>query len=328
MSRSHLVLMGLFFAGVMFDAGCSQAENRDPYFSIPVHVESMMTLNIQQGVGVSGLGRDPTGGFFAMPERNRVLLKFDLDRQNNRLKTTVLPLRYFPKGYDAESFAWISSKRFAIGTEKHRRRAQQDKILLGQVDHGVAIIESSISLNYAMFDMMGNYNQGIEALCVAGDNMFGGVESVVEKSSKRLAPVAMYQLKNKKWVPWWLELTSKKGKLSSLACCPNEDHQSVTLVGIERHYGIARLLWYSIDLRAREKSVFRPYAVGELTDKFEKLPNLEGVEWLDSRRLVLINDNHTGFNTGPTKLFVIRVEEKADAAQGRGRHRRLPSDGR
>jgi hypothetical protein len=173
-------------------------------------------------------------------------------------------------------------------------------------------------------------NQGIEALCHAGGELFVACEHPREQGGVRLAPFAGYDLRTQRWAYGWIRLTSDTGKISALDCARVDvaGEQRVQFYAIERHYGRLRILEWQLPPRwyqtARQSALGQPeraiepaidpHVVLQLDGKLPTDANPEGLAWVRSQNeLLVITDNQSRDVTGPTRLLRIPLGPSASA---------------
>jgi hypothetical protein len=99
-----------------------------------------------------------------------------------------------------------------------------------------------------------------------------------------------------------LHLTTASGKLSALDCHVAPDG-TIDFVGIERHYGVQRILRGTI---APDATDVVPELALDLAPAVHDVYNFEGIARLPDGRTVLVNDNQGSHVEGPTRLFVLK----------------------
>ena len=267
-----------------------------------VRVVERIKLDLGSIVGISGLTTDGRGRLWAVPERDRFLVPLDLSGPRPGIAGVAVPLVGVPEGLDTESIGWVRDQVFVLGTESQVDRRGEDRVLLVRIADGQAKVFDQIVLPYDKFGLRPRGNQGLEGICVVGDVVVAGLESVVKSSSPRRAWLFRATLKDRVWEPFRLRLTTATGKLSSLEC--RAEGESLFAVGIERHYGVARLLSFRIPLTGAGGDI-EPTQLADLGAQVPDLPNMEGIAWRKPGELVIVVDNDNGRITGPNEALIV-----------------------
>lgn len=234
--------------------------------------------------GLSGLALDSEGRAWAVAERDEVAVRLAEDGA----VAESLPLQGLG-ARDGESLAWLPDGRLALGSEPGRPR-RADRVLLLQVSDGVARKEAVIRLDYAPFGLRAEGNRGLEGLTASGDWLIAASEMVVEEDGLRDAPLWLTSLASGEATLARLRLSSDTGKVSAVEAWTEEDG-SLSLLVIERHFGVARLLLYR-DVAAG--GGLAPTRVIDLWPTVEALApeaNLEGLCRDPDGGLLLVSDN-------------------------------------
>jgi hypothetical protein len=251
--------------------------------------------------GESDLTVDDRGKIWAIAERDRVASEIEL----HGLTATVVahPVDGVPDGNDTESIAWLGGNHFALGMEG--QTAATAGVLFADLrpDGHLVVVRT----RWLTDDEIGVHlttNHGAEALCGAGDRLLVGIEERGKfDDGTRWAPIV--RLDGDKVSRAKLKLTTKTGKLSALDCHFAPDG-SVDFVGIERHYGVERVLHGTLPGNAPDGAVVEATVAVDLAPVVHDVYNLEGIARLSDGRTVLINDNQGSHVDGPTKLFVLK----------------------
>ncbi len=244
--------------------------------------------------GLSGLDIDDEGAAWLVPERERKLLV------SGKRGTTVLTLVGVPAGLDTEALAIVGPGELMLGTEAQTRRTS-DLLLRVAVEGSTARVTSTRTLSYQPWGLTADANRGIEGLCFAGGALVAGLEQVIERDGARFAPLAV--LHDERWTHHRLRLTSGRGKLAALDCVTSG--KGLRVVGIERHYEVARLLSFTVPLSGPATTI-EPVIVEDLAPHFSDLPNFEGVAF-EGGDLVLTNDNDSGGRRGDGALWRLQA---------------------
>ena len=80
-------------------------------------------------------------------------------------------------------------------------------------------------------------------------------------------------------------------------------NDELEVVAIERHYGVAWLLYFGVPLQG-ELGERKARSVFDLGTLVRGVPNMEGVVFLPDGRFAVITDNDTGGVTGPTEVLL------------------------
>jgi hypothetical protein len=267
-----------------------------------VRVVERIKLELGTLVGLSGLTTDGNGTLWTVPERQRYLVPLKLDGPEPGIAGSAIPLVGVPTGLDTESIGWVKEQEFVLGTESQVANRKTDRVFLVRVAGGVARVFDEIVLPYTKFGLRPRGNQGLEAICVVGDTIVVGLESVVESRPPRWAHLFRASLEQRVWEPFRLRLTTATGKLSALEC--RRDGEGLFAIGIERHYGVARLLSFHLPLTGQGGDI-APTTLADLAAQVPGVPNMEGIAWRRSGEVAIIIDNDTGGITGPTEVFIV-----------------------
>jgi len=248
--------------------------------------------------GESDLTVDDRGRLWAIAERDRVASEIEL----HGLTATVTshPVDGVPDGNDTEGLAWLGGAKFALGIEG--QDVPTAGVLFAELrpDGHLAVTSTRMLSNQELGVTLQN-NHGAEAICGAGDDLLVGIEERgTFPDGTRWAPLV--RIRGGQLTLAKLHLTTGTGKLSALDCRFAPDG-SVDFVGIERHYGVERILHAALAPGATEVTPTLELDLGPiLGDTY----NLEGIARLADGRRVLINDNQSRTIDGPTKLLVFK----------------------
>lgn len=244
-------------------------------------------LDLEGVGGLSGLAFDPAGGLWAVPERDRRLVRIEGRR------TRTIPLEGVPEGTDTESLAWLGPGRIALGTETQEEGRSADRILIAEVGDTARVVDA-IELPYALLGIPAETNRGIEGLCVAGGSLVAALETVDDSGGVRRAVIASRPTSGGDWVVRRVRLTSETGKLSGLECRARSG--AIQVLAVERHYEVMRIVTFTLG-RDEVARVWMDLA-GALHDD----PNLEGITARDGE-VLLVTDNDAGGRSGPSELI-------------------------
>lgn len=255
--------------------------------------------------GLSGLTMDDAFTLWAVPEDDRVLLP--LRFQAGKLTIGAKPVKIIgvDGDLDIESVAFIGPTEFVIGTEGAGERPS-DKIFWLKVHGGQARITKTLIFSYVPWSINAKNNQGIEGICYINDQLVVAGEPVALVKGKRYAPLGRYDMKTGIWYFSRLHLTTKSGKISALSCRMKQPAR-LEVFAVERHYGIARILSFSLVLRPAEIDHHLPMdvfakVIFDFSEAFDSIPNCEGLVFHQGR-FFLITDNHHTIVVGPTYLI-------------------------
>ena len=274
--------------------------------------------------GLSGLASDASGGYWAVPERQRWLARLDLEQPiPTGVVGALLPIDGVPDGTDTEALAVLGPDRFALGTETLLPMRASDDILVVERRGERAAVTERIPLPYSLWGMRAEVNHGIEGLCAASGVLVAGVETKLARVGGGWdAPLGVYDLTTRTWTAWRLPLAGDEGALSSLDCKAGDPGSASTLrvLAVQRNKRATFLHGFELPLakagaipRAGAAATLRVLWTLDLKSAHPDLPNLEGVAWLGERDFVLVSDNDYGGITGPTEAVVVRGQSPAPA---------------
>jgi hypothetical protein len=244
--------------------------------------------------GMSDLAVDDHGVLWAVAERDRTIARIELGKP---------PVRYrldgVAAGTDTEAIAWLAPGRFALGTEGTEVAAAS--ILTAELRGDAIVVTASRALTEQQLGVALTINHGVEALCGRDSELLAAIEAVgTLADGRRWAPIVRVRADSEDVEVARLWLTSRKGKISALHCTIADDGVA-TVIAIERHFGVARILAFELgrgDVEATPRITHDLHPL--LNDAF----NLEGIARLPDGRIVLVNDNQSKTVSGPTQLFV------------------------
>lgn len=242
--------------------------------------------------GESDLSIDDTGALWAIPERDRHLVKL-VDNA-----PTVYPIEGVAAGLDTEAVTALGAGRFVIGLEGAQDATAA--IAFATLTGDKLVVEPLRMFTPEQLGVKPTINHGIEALCGHGDDLLAASETVgQEPNGVRWSALVRIHGVDTKFGK--VRLTSDRGKLSAMSCTFADDG-SVDVVAIERHYGVARIVEFHVgnDLDATAKLTV------DLQPVLHDALNLEGIARLPNGKLVLINDNQGRTASGPTELLYLR----------------------
>lgn len=248
--------------------------------------------------GLSGLTSDTRGVLWAIAESGGGAVRMD---RTGRGATSVA-IAGVPADVELESVGFFPNGDLAIGTETESDR-NSDVVLLAHPGVGNANLEvyDHIRLPYELWGIDAPPNHGIEALCVTRGTLVVVAELAMQSGEHRFAPLAVYDRSTSTWKPLRLQLTSRTGMISGIACRAGE--RGLEFIAIERDYPVRRILHGTIDDDA-VSHVF-PTLLLDISTRSE---NLEGIAWLDDTSFALVSDNSSGGeHSGVAKLLVARL---------------------
>ena len=257
--------------------------------------------------GESDLTVDDRGKIWAIAERDRFASEIELHGQGSALSAQIVehPVDGVPDGNDTEGIAFLGGNKFALGIEG--QEVPTAGVLFAELHaDGHLVVTGTRNLTNADLGVELKNNHGAEAICGSGDDILVGIEERgTFPDGTHWAPLVRLkggptgQLTLAK-----LHLTSDVGKISALDCRFAPDG-SVDFAGIERHYGVERLLRGTVAPGATDVTPKIQLDLGPIIhDKY----NLEGIARLADGRWVLVNDNQSKTIDGPTKLLVLKHE--------------------
>jgi len=253
-------------------------------------------IELDSPPGVSDLALDDRGTLWAIPERDHFVLEIALPAGTVKRH----PLDGVPAGVDTEGLTWLAPGRFAIGTEG--QDAPTASVLYAEARGDRVAVTSERVLGDDELGVHVTPNHGAEAICGRDGDVIVGIEATGKlPDGTRFAPLA--RLRGGAIATSRLRLTSSTGKISALACSFATDG-SVDAYAIERHYGVSRILHFTVPAVPGE---ITPTVVVDLDAIFHGAFNFEGLVRLPDGRFVLVNDNQGRTAEGPTDLFLLHA---------------------
>jgi len=287
---------------------CNKHEDRSAVAVPPTPFEEIET---DLPPGTSDLSLDDNGHIWSVAERDRVVAEIVLDTDAKTAKLALHPMDNVPDGVDTEALSWLGGGKFAIGTEGQEQPTAS--VMFGELaSDGHIVVKPGVELTDAILGITLVKNHGVEALCGRGDDLLVAIESwgtfpereaYPEGYKTRWAPIVRIHAGAVTGVQK-LKLTTATGKISGMTCKLAPDG-SFDAIAIERHYGVSRILTFSVPLG--QDSITPQVAVDlwpVVRDRYHAKLNLEGIVKLPDGRWVLVNDNQGARVDGPTKLFV------------------------
>ncbi len=245
--------------------------------------------------GLSDLTVGPHQALWTIAERDRVLVEIKLGKHT--AKTRTVPIDGVPAGIDTEGLAWLGGDRFAISYEG--KYAPTAGILWIQLHGGRATVTGGRTLTSEELGVTLTPNHGAEALCGTANDLLVGIETwAILPEGGRYAPIARLRGDTTSIVKF--RLTSERGKISALTCTIDAAGAAHGLA-IERHFGVSRVLAFTIPRDATEVT---PTILLDLSVAIHDTLNLEGIAELHDGRIVIVNDNQSTVIEAPNELLV------------------------
>jgi hypothetical protein len=252
-------------------------------------------IKLDSPPGMSDLTIDDRGIVWAIAERDRKVLEIDVSK--NPVVPIVHELKGIANGVDTEAIAWLGGGRFAIGVEG--ANGAWAAIVRAERQGDAIVATATRELNDAQLGVTLMSNHGVEAVCGRDGELIAAIETVgKDPAGRRWAPLVRLRGDTVHVTKLWL--TTKVGKISALSCVLADDG-SAQVIAIERHFGVARILKFSL---GRQDAEVTPTVDLDLHPVLHDKFNLEGIARLPDGRLVMINDNQSRTVSGPTELFV------------------------
>ncbi|HEY1547611.1 MAG TPA: hypothetical protein VGG28_07320 [Kofleriaceae bacterium] len=284
----------VYFAFVV--AACGKHDRVEPAAAAQIFDQEIVLPTVPPGE--SDLTLDGSGHIWAIAERDRFASELVLAGSN----VTVVEhaVDGVPDGNDTESIAWLGGSNFVLGIEGQETTTAG--VLFAELrPDGHLVVTSTRDLTNAELGVTLQKNHGSEAICGSGDDIVVGIEERgTFPDGSKWAPLVRIKTGRLKLAK--LHLTTGTGKLSALDCRFAADG-SVDFVGIERHFGVERILHGVLAAGATEVT---PTLVQDLAPAIGDKYNLEGIARLPDGRIALINDNQSKTIDGPTKLLLLK----------------------
>jgi hypothetical protein len=261
--------------------------------------------------GLSGLAADADGVLWSVAERAQEIARITLRGTRAAPELVRLPIAGVPPETDLEGIEVLPDGTLAIAAEGQHRGVAS--LLRAARDGDGFRITSALELPADRLGVTLTPNHGAEAVCGDARALVVGIEVVGEVHGRRYAPVvrivdgAIVAVQR-------LWLTSDKGKLGALDCTIAADG-AVTGWGIERHYGVTRVIRVALPPPGTADDAGAATVVDDLEVWFRGRLNLEGIAELPDGQVVIVNDSATAKTTGATELVVFA---KGGFGLGRG----------
>jgi hypothetical protein len=244
--------------------------------------------------GMSDLTIDEHGVLWAISERDRIIVELELGKPPVQHELEGVTF-----GLDTEALLALGGGRFAIGVEGGMTPLAG--ILTAELRGTDIVVTGEHLLGDKELGVTLTINHGIEAMCGRDGELIAAAETVgTLPDGRRWAPIV--RLRGDEVHTSRLYLTTKVGKISAMYCTIGDDG-TAQVVAIERHFGVVRLLTFTV---GRDTAEITPAVKLDLFPVLHDNFNLEGITKLPDGRLVLINDNQNKAAVGPTQLFVLR----------------------
>lgn len=277
---------------------CVGCEKKKPEPSGPGRIVALDT----EVPGLSGLTRDEHGAFWAAGERGDAVLRID----PATLGITRYPVVGLSDGVDLEALTWIEGTRFVLGTETQESARRRDLILDGRIEGQTFKVTPIGHLDYVRWQMTARENHGIEGACQVKGTLVFATELALDEGGRRWAPLGVFDPATQSWTAHRVALSTADGKLAALDC--RESEESIEALAVERHYGVARLVRFTVP-RGEGQSI-DPRVVSDLSKLVAPVPNFEGLVWLEDGSAVLVTDNrYRGSATDPSRLYFIPASQ-------------------
>jgi hypothetical protein len=246
--------------------------------------------------GMSDLTIDDRGVLWGIAERQRQILEIDVRKQP--VMTIVHELEGIAKGVDTEAILWLGQDKFMLGVEG--ANGPWAALVTAELRGDMLVATATRELVDSQVGVTLTANHGVEALCGREGELLAAIESVGKNtiSGKRWAPVVRLRGDTIHAAKLWL--TTATGKISAMSCTMADDG-TAQVIAIERHFGVARILRFSI---GRSDLEITPTVDLDLHPIIHDDFNLEGIARLPDGRIVMINDNQGRMASGTTELFV------------------------
>ncbi|MBX2810317.1 MAG: esterase-like activity of phytase family protein [Myxococcales bacterium] len=262
--------------------------------------------------GVSGVSVRTQREIWIAPERTGNLVRVTNDNDTWG-KFTPFPIvglpsvpqtegRKYPP--DVESLAFLNKQQVLLGTEARSIR-DQDPIYIARIRDKDVVVEDQLMFDYKTFKTQARINQGIEGLCVVENTVVAASEMVDTRHGQREALIGVISLDTREFYPHRVLLRSTTGKLSAISC--RSDNERIVVHGIERHFGVIRLVRFSLPKRGLGETV-PAVLVHDLAAHFNgESHNFEGLSWVSKDTLLSVTDNFYGRRTGSTLAYLIHL---------------------
>ena len=277
---------------------CVGCEKKKPEPSGPGRIVALDT----EVAGLSGLTQDEHGAFWAAAERGDSVLRID----PATMGITHYPVVGLSEGVDLEALTWVDGTRFVLGTETQESGRSRDLILDGRIEGQAFKVTPIGHLDYVYWQTSARNNHGIEGACQTKGVLVFATELALEERGRRWAPLGVFDPATQSWTAHRVALSTDDGKLAALDC--RDLGGSIEALAVERHYGVARLVRFSVP--RGEGQWIEPRVVADLSKLVAPMPNFEGLVWREDGSAVLVTDNqYRSRATGPSRLYFIPASQ-------------------
>jgi hypothetical protein len=250
--------------------------------------------------GLSGLAADAGGVLWAVAERAHEIARITLRGVRVEPDLARLPIAGVPADTDLEGLEVLPDGSLAIATEGQRRGVAS--VLWAARDGAGFRITSALELPADRLGVTLTSNHGAESVCGDARALAVGIEVVGEVDGRRYAPVVRI-VDGAVVAVQRLWLTSDTGKLGALECTIAADG-AVTGWGIERHYGVTRVIRVALPPPGTDGDQAAATMVDDLEVWFHGRLNLEGIAELPDGRIAIVNDSATAKTIAGTELLL------------------------
>jgi|GEM_PF-6290666 len=263
--------------------------------------------------GLSGLSRISNEQIISVAERNNVLLRITSNPRSDRLQTESIEIPAMPRGIDLEAIAVVTSTFAWIGTETKTAHRASDSLFKVSLQGKNARVTEELLMPYEQFSRMpktlNRTNRGIEGVCGNNKRLIVATELPLTLGDKRFAAFSVYSFTSRTWVPFYVPLLSKTGKISGISCLDRKGFAEQALFAIERHYGVAQIIKIAVPHALKNEQVLQAERIVDLSILFDKIPNLEGIVAYNDDSVTLISDNQSASVNGRAVLLNLdRIE--------------------
>jgi hypothetical protein len=275
-------------------------------FTPPATVFVVETAGVN---GLSGLAPSGPGRALAVAERERALIEFTLPGPDGPPRRLGAPLRLEGVGADEETedlAALSEPDQFVLVTERQAAGAAEEFFLFAERRADALVVTRRVAVDLrATWGLEAAANAGLEGVCAVGDHVIAALETVVPTDGGRAAPLVVLNRRTGALVGSRVRLTSETGKLSALTCRV-ATAGAVEVVAIERHYGVGRLVGFTLD-PVRPAPMLSARVLRDFSSALDPLPNPEGLMRLAAPpdRFLILTDNDSGRGIDVTRMIVL-----------------------
>lgn len=273
-------------------------------------------LQLEKIAGLSGLSSYGANAFISVAERGEVLVIFTAESLRENRHQSMIKVRGLPAGLDMEGIAAGGAQEVWVGTESRASHPKYDRVFRLRIKKDTATVVEEIRFPYLDFKKaprkINRSNRGIEGLCLTPEFLYVATEAPIQlQDGRRLAAMGRYDLKAKTWTPFYVQLQSKKGKLSALSCLVASNSKHSTLLAIERHYEIALVSRIQVSKTLVAETMISSEQLVDLGQLFKTVPNFEGLLATSENQLWVISDNQSHVISGPSILLKLEADQPA-----------------